>query len=71
MNFNTDLQVREPKPEVQLVGNDGNAFSIIARVRRALEREHDREYSEAVTKEMTSGDYNHLLCVAMETCEAF
>ena len=50
------------RPTVKLIGEDGNAFSILARVRRALRRSG---YSEAkveeFTEEATSSDYNHLL----------
>ena len=51
--------------EVQLSGEDGNAFSILARVRKAL-RDGDAPESdvEQFTKDATSGDYDHLL----ETC---
>lgn len=47
---------------VQLVGEDGNAFAILARVDRALKNagaskpDRERFYQEA-----TAGDYDHLL----------
>ena len=51
--------------DVQLSGEDGNAFSIIGTVRRALKRagatnEELAEFSE----EAMSGDYDHLLQTA-------
>lgn len=52
--------------EVELVGHDGNAMSIIAEVSSALKRndvpiEEVREFQN----EAMSGDYNHLLRTAM------
>jgi hypothetical protein len=55
------------KPTVKLIGRDGNAFSIMERVKQALRcKGADREYIEKYLKEATSGDYNHLLFVSME-----
>lgn len=56
--------------EVPLVGEDGNAFAIMARVRRSLKEagatpEELAQYFE----ESTSGDYDHLLRVASEWVE--
>lgn len=52
--------------KVKLIGEDGNAFTILARVRTALIRGGRRDLVEQFTKEATSGDYNHLLCTVME-----
>jgi hypothetical protein len=55
------------KPRVALVGEDGNAFFILGRCGKALERagypqdEVDRFYKEA-----QNGDYDNLLRVVME-----
>lgn len=51
-----------PAVTVSLVGQDGNAVSILSRVRVALKRARvpDAEV-EAFTAEATSGDYQHLL----------
>ena len=55
------------KPTVKLVGQDGNAFSIMGRVRKALMRSGaDQEYIDQYLSEATSGDYDHLLFVSME-----
>jgi len=55
------------KPTVKLVGEDGNAFSIIGRVKKALRcAGADKEYIDKYLKEATSGDYDHLLVVSME-----
>ncbi|MAH47421.1 hypothetical protein CMI37_16475 [Candidatus Pacearchaeota archaeon] len=49
-----------------LTGLDGNAFSIIGRVSRALRKAGwGPRAVELVQEDMTSGDYNHLLRVAM------
>ena len=59
-----------PNIRVKLIGEDGNAFAILGRVKRALERggvpqaEINQDFEEA-----TSGDYNHLLATTMEWCE--
>ena len=55
------------KPTVGLVGEDGNAFSIMGRVKKALRRAGaDQEYIDKYLGEATSGDYDHLLVVSME-----
>ena len=56
-----------PEIKVQLVGLDGNAYSIMGRVSAALKEagiakeEIDEYYAES-----TSGDYDHLLRTAAE-----
>ena len=55
------------KPPVKLVGQDGNAFSIMGRVKQSLRRAGaDKEYIDKYLKEATSGDYDHLLVVSMK-----
>jgi hypothetical protein len=55
-------EIKYPDISVKLIGEDGNAFSILGAVKRALrkakvpEAEIDRFYKEA-----TSGDYDQLL----------
>ena len=54
------------KPTVKLVGEDGNAFSIMGRVKKALRRAGaDQEYIDRYLNAATSGDYDHLLVVSM------
>jgi hypothetical protein len=54
------------KPTVKLVGHDGNAFSIMGRVKQALKQAGaDKEYIDRYLSEAMSGDYNHLLVVSM------
>jgi hypothetical protein len=55
-----------PDVNVELVGQDGNAFSIIGRVRGAL---RDAGHSDAASEfqaEAMSGDYDHLLRTVMD-----
>lgn len=54
------------KPTVQLSGQDGNAFLIIARVLKALKKAGLEKEAVKFKKEATSGDYDHLLQTAME-----
>jgi len=55
------------KPIVKLTGRDGNAFSIMGRVKKALmQTGADKEYIDQYLSEATSGDYDHLLFVSME-----
>lgn len=56
--------------EVQLSGNDGNAFAIMGSVKQALRRAGatPEEISQYVSDSM-SGDYDNLLRTAMEWVE--
>jgi len=53
--------------ELQLVGEDGNAFSILGKASKALKRNdlYD-EYWKDYESEATSGDYNNLLVTTMK-----
>lgn len=50
---------------VQLTGEDGNAFGILGRVRRAITRSNHPELADEFLTEATSGDYDHLLRTCM------
>ena len=55
---------------VKLTGNDGNAFSIMGQVTRALRKAGaSKEEQQAFQKEATAGDYDHLLQTCMEWVE--
>lgn len=58
------------KPEVKLSGINGNAFSIMGACRRAWEKAgmSSDEWNK-IQEDMMSGDYDHLLQVAMEHFE--
>lgn len=50
---------------VQLTGEDGNAFAILGRVKRAITRSNHPELAEAFIKEATASDYDRMLCTCM------
>jgi hypothetical protein len=56
--------------EVQLSGNDGNAFSIMASVKNALRKAGaSKEEIDQYISDSMAGDYDNLLRVAMEWVE--
>ena len=58
---------RYPEISVELTGRDGNAFSILGDVRRALKKGGvPQDEVNSFFSEATSGDYNHLLATAMK-----
>lgn len=64
------MNVKYPDITVELVGSDGNAFSIMAKVARALRQAGvSKEEIDQYTKESMSGDYDHLLQTAMSWVE--
>lgn len=52
------------KPKVKLTEHDGNAFAILARVRKALRENGMVDKVGKFTREATSGNYDHLI----QTC---
>lgn len=53
--------------KVKLVGEDGNAYSIMgACMREGRRAGYTKEQLDAYQKESTSGDYDHLLQTAMK-----
>lgn len=57
-----DAEPRYPEVEVRVPDEDGNAWSILGRVTRALERaDVERAEVNEFLDEATSGDYEHLL----------
>lgn len=55
------------KPVVQLTGQNGNAYNIIALCRRAARNAGwTPERIDEVINRMMSGDYDHLLATAMQ-----
>jgi hypothetical protein len=60
------METKYPEVEVQLTGEDGNAFAIMGRVAGALKKAGvPKEEVAEYMKESMSGDYNHLLQTAM------
>ena len=61
------MEIKYPEIKVQLVGLDGNAYSIMGRVSAALkEAGVSKEEIDEYYAESTSGDYDHLLRTATE-----
>ena len=57
-----------PQVEVNIMSVDGNAFSIMGAVSKAMRREGiPYEDIEAFKKECMAGDYDHLLQTCMRT----
>ncbi len=64
--------VKYPNITVKLVGEDGNAFSIISRVTSALRNGGvSKEERDLFQTEAMKGDYNHLLATVMEWVNEF
>jgi len=58
--------IKYPRVEVELVGQDGNAFAIMASVSKAMRRANvPQSEIDEYLKESTSGDYDNLLATAM------
>jgi hypothetical protein len=59
------MGVKYPEIEVQLTGNDGNAYSIMGAVSKALKRAEvpQIEIDQYINRSM-SGDYDNLLQIA-------
>ncbi len=62
----TTNQPKFPNVVVKLTSEDGNSFSILGRVERALRQAGvSKEDRTAYMDEATSGDYDHLLQITM------
>ena len=60
--------IKFPHIEVQLTGNDGNAFSIMGQVTKAMRRGGcTKQQCDEYMEQAMSGDYNNLLMVSMDT----
>lgn len=63
-------QIVEKKVTLELVGLDGNAFSLLGAFMRQAKREKWTEPEiKLVTDEAMSGDYDHLLATLAEHCD--
>lgn len=59
--------VKYPEIEVQLTGQDGNAFAVMGAVQKALRKaDVPKEAIDEYLNASMSGDYNHLLVTATE-----
>ncbi len=55
------------RPPVKMVGEDGNAFAIMGRCKKAARKAGwSAETIEGMLEDMQSSDYNHILGIAME-----
>lgn len=61
------MSVKYPDVEVELIGQDGNAFMILGRVGPAIRKAHGKEAEQAYMDEAMAGDYENLLAVTMQT----
>lgn len=63
--------VVDKKVKLELVGRDGNAFSLMGAFSRAARKQGwAKEEIDLVLKECQSGDYDNLLCVLMDHTES-
>lgn len=61
---------RFPHVKVQLTGTDGNAFAVLAKVRKAMRQAGvPAAEIDAFVEAATKGDYDNLLRVCMQTVE--
>lgn len=60
------MDTKYPEIEVQLTGQDGNAFSIMGAVSKALRRAGKGDEVNAFMEEAMSGDYDNLLRTCMK-----
>ena len=66
MNAILDRAAERPRPRVELIGRDGNAYAILGRALKALrDSGWTKEERDAFLAEATSGDYDHLLGTVM------
>ena len=64
--------IKYPEINVKLVGEDGNAFFILARCATEMKKGGlDKDEMDTFQREATSGNYNKLLRTVMEwfTCD--
>ena len=67
----SNTKPRYPDIKVKLVGGDGNAFSVLGNVTRAMRKAGvEKPEIDAFMQEATSGDYDHLLFTCMTWVDA-
>jgi hypothetical protein len=59
------INPKYPHINIPLVGEDGNAFSILGRVSRIMKQNKIHHEWDEFHKEATSGDYDNLLVTVM------
>lgn len=64
------METELPKVKCRLVGEDGNAYSILGRFNNAARKAGwPKEEITKVMNEAMSGDYNHLLATIDKHCK--
>ena len=64
------IELKQTGIRVRLIGENGNAFMVLGKVRAALRRAgYGQEFIKAFTDEATGGDYNHLLATVTQVVE--
>ena len=64
------MKAPETKPTVKLIGEDGNAFYILGKVKSTLKQAGaDKKYIDKYLEEAKAGDYNNLLITTMKYVE--
>jgi len=62
--------IPDKKVKLRLVGLNGNSFSLMGAFKNQARKEGwTKEEIDAVIKECTSDDYNHLIATLMEVCD--
>jgi len=60
------METKYPNVTVRLVGEDGNAFAILGRVTKAMQREGvSKAERDAYMAEATAGSYEELIATTM------
>lgn len=60
------MNTKYPDINIPLIGEDGNAFSILGRVSRSMRQNGLADEWKVFESEATAGDYDHLLRTVME-----
>ena len=65
------METKTKKVTLELVGLDGNAYSLMGAFQRQARKEKwEKSEIDAVLEECMSGDYDHLLCTLVAHCQS-
>ena len=59
------MQIKHPEINIPLIGEDGNAFSILGRCTRQMKRNGLNDEVDEFIAQATAGDYDNLLVTVM------
>jgi len=66
------MKAPDQTPEVELAGENGNAFAILDKVSKALRKAGtDKEYIDSYLHKVMDGDYDHLLRITMKYVDVY